>query len=415
MKTSVLKQKEETFFQKHKYALFFFAFVVLYNFLITNKAQLWQASRSTHTFHLVDFSVGFCTKLLPGAIYQALFGGHASITLTTVYETVLLLLFFAALAVVLEHLLKRVDDADRGIAFFALLLFLSGPCTFAIFVDELGMMDVYWVFFALAFFLCLRSKWARWFIPVLCFLSLLINLSSMIAYIILFFIVMLYKALTAEKKKPWIILFSVSLVVTVGTFLYFLLFESSNLLLTMDEFNQLIESRGGGYTVYYDYSLYGYTFEQDVKTLAAPDSFFGRLFVGVANQILVNFFIIKDFKFDYFAGSFYCLAVILPVVVVIYKKIIGVMKHDESNRQKNIALALMLIQFPFTIVCGALSSVDLARWISHSFLVLFAMFLFLVHEQGSSSFLKINLNYKNPLLYIWAFSYFFTWVAAYSG
>ena len=395
--------------------MFFFSFVVLYNFLITNGGHFWSGDLSTHTFHLVDFSVGFCTKLLPGAIYQGLFGKYTSQTATTIYETVLLLVFFGALAFVLEYILKREEGRDKEVAFFVMLLFLSGPCTFSIFTDELGMLDVYWVFFSLLFFVCLKSKWARWLIPAICFSVLLVNLSGMIAYIIMFFIIMLYKILTEDKKTAWIILFSVSLVVTVGTFVYFLFFERSNLLLSMEEFNDLIESRGGGYYVYYDYSLYGYTFELDVKTITASDSVFGNIFASIVNPIIVNFFIIKDFKFDYFAGAFYCIAVILPVIICIYKKIIYIIKNDGNKRQKNIALILMLIQFPFTILLGGLFSVDLTRWIAHSFIILFATSLFLVQDKNMESLLNFKIHFKNPLFYIWVFLYIFTWTSAYSG
>ena len=416
MKTKALEAKNAGFFRRHRYALFFFLYVVLYNFIITNQCQLWKVSLSAHTFHLVDYSVGFCTRLLPGAIYQGLFGEHGNRTVTSVYETLLLLLFFLVLAFVLETVLNHVDKNDRAIGLFAIMLFLSGPCTFSIFVDELGMLDVYWIFFALLFFLCLNSKWARWLIPVFCFATLLVNLSAMISYIVMFFIVMLYKVLTEEKKKSWIILFSLSLVVTIATFFYFLRFESSNLLLSMDEFNAMLDSKGGGYKIYYDYYFYGATWDQELRLLTVPDAGIGRPLVNLINKIIVNFTIVlQDFAFDYFAGSFFCLVTILPVVICIYKRIIGAIKMEQTNRKKNFALMLMLVQFPFTMILGGLFSVDLMRWVSHAFIILFAMFLFLVKDKRTVSLLGIHINLKNPLFYIWTFLYFFTWSSAYSG
>lgn len=416
MKTKTLGLKNAGFFQRHRCALFFFLYVVLYNFIITNRCQIWQVSLSAHTFHLVDYSVGFCTRVLPGAIYQGLFGVHGNRTITSVYETLLLLLFFLVLAFVLETVLNHVDESDRVIGLFVIILFLSGPCTFSIFVDELGMLDVYWVFFALLFFLCLKSKWARWLIPALCFAVLLVNLSAMISYIVMFFIVMLYKMMTEEKKKSWIILFSLSLVVTLATFFYFLRFETSNLLLTMDEFNAMLDRKGGGYKIYYDYYFYGETWEQELRLLTVPDAGIGKLFVNLINKIIVNYTIVmQDFAFDYFAGSFFCLVTILPVVVCIYKGIIAAIKMEQTNRKKNFALVLMLVQFPFTVILGGLFSIDLMRWISHAFIILFAMFLFLVKDKRTVSLLSIYINLKNPLFYIWTFLYIFTWSSAYSG
>ena len=56
---------------RHKIALSFFAFIVIYNFVFVDKPfEFSSLCDVTYAYHLVDFSVGFCTKLLPGAIYN---------------------------------------------------------------------------------------------------------------------------------------------------------------------------------------------------------------------------------------------------------------------------------------------------------------------------------------------------------
>ena len=150
--------------------------------------------------------------------------------------------------------------------------------------------------------------------------------------------------------------------------------------------------------------------------MTVPDAGIGKLFVNLINKIIVNYTIVmQDFAFDYFAGSFFCLVTILPVVVCIYKGIIAAIKMEQTNRKKNFALVLMLVQFPFTVILGGLFSIDLMRWISHAFIILFAMFLFLVKDKRTVSLLSIYINLKNPLFYIWTFLYIFTWSSAYSG
>ena len=62
----------KNYFKNHIYFYGIFAFVLLYDFLAVG-IEPWDSANVYYSFYLIDFSFGFCSKILPGAIYNFLF------------------------------------------------------------------------------------------------------------------------------------------------------------------------------------------------------------------------------------------------------------------------------------------------------------------------------------------------------
>ena len=415
MKSRKQTLRKEPFFTRHRYAVFFFVFVVLYNFLIIKKGHIPGMDEALYSWHLVDFSVGFCTKLLPGAIFYGIFGEHATKTIALVYEIVLLLAFFAGLAFLLEKFLQRAEAESRGAAFFLVILYLTGPCTFQFFADTIGSLDVYWVFISLLFFLCLESKWARWLIPVLCFLMIMIHYSTMVSYLLMFLIILLFKVSEGKSSKVWAVIFLLAFVVSVGMFVYFLMNESSNLTMTREEFDQFLTDRGSKDTNYFNYSLYEYAGEGFVDYRMDTDAGFAvGLFNSFLSRIQLNAqyvsLILAGIELSFFVTLIYGLLLLSPILFCAYQvlgKHIGALK---GNPLKRAVYVMLMIQFWVTLIIPILVSIDSGRWLIHSFLIFFTTLLYLMYsdrELRVAVFEKIRSFAKQPFLYFWVYAYQF--------
>lgn len=413
--------KNKSVFSKHRYAVVFFLFVVLYGWLIVRRLRFWKVSDITFAYHVVDYSLGFRAQLLPGAIFYGIFGEHASETTATVYETVLLLLFFVGLSVLLERFLNRAAPRQKNAAFFLLLFYLSGPFTFAVFSDELGMLDVYWLFFSLLFFFFLEKRGLRFLIPALFVLSLLVHFSSVISYLIMFSILLLYRVcIEPEKKrqKTYLFIFAFSLSLTCGLFVFFLFNQSQDLPLSQEAFHRLLQERGSDYHIYYDYSFYNNFLGRDV----VPSSVY-----EIANPLLRALSVIlekcrftirlyMDNSVNTPARLALTVLLLCPVVLFFYRNLYRLWKQKDQNKLKRFCVFLMMVQFPFTAVLGCLFSPDIIRWHTHAFLIFFTMLLYLsfceetFREQLLQDVEDIKSNFAGC---VYALSYFSSSLWAY--
>ncbi len=379
-------KKEAHFFLNHKYAMIFFLYPVLYNFLIVNNCSLWSVSEITYAYHVVDYSFGIRSNILPGAIFYGIFGEHASQKNATAYETLLMLAFFFGMAILLEKVLLNFEKQYRIKGFLLILFFLSGAFTFASFTDELGMLDAYWLYFSLVFFYILENKFLRWLIPVLFVLSLAVHFSSVLNYLILFSIVLLYRISDESEKMIryiYSIIFVLSMVITVLVFIYFLLVQSKEAVITYEQFHETMESRGNHYFVYYDYEFFNRYGDTDVVPVAVF-SIKSPVLKLVKMIIAKSVFTFKSYASETeksvlrLALTFFILS---PITAFFYKHLFAFFKECQSNKLKHFCLFLIMVQFPFTSVLGCMFSPDIVRWFTHAFLIQFVLFLYLLHRE----------------------------------
>ena len=406
------------FAAKHKVAVCSFVFVVLYNYVIVGRFIPWQVNEISYTYHLVDFSLGFCSKFLPGAIYRFFFGERSTLLTATIYETVLLLVFFAVLSVFLERFINELPEDKRSYGYLILLFYLSGPFTFSIFTGELGMLDVYWLFFSTLFFIVLNSKAAYVCIPVLYVLCVMVHFSSVVCYLILMSIILLYRfSEEPGKNKKFLIILVISVLLALGTVLYFVAFEQKNLVYDYDTFNQILKQRGSQNSTYYDTVLYGR------GTIDAP--YFPEDAQAIESSLIRSlyrvFYVVwwhLQIRLEYAEYWWYLpvdLMFIFPLLAGIYKCFMGAFRASEKKLIK-LCYFLCMVQFPFTLAVGILSSIDDVRWMTHAFLIMLTdlIYLMLRDDRLRSQVFALISKYRHTLgLDVYFAGYFLTFFWAY--
>ncbi len=391
------------------YFVLFYAFLLNYHTIVTAYSiGEWSVDSATYTHHLVDYSFGFCTKFLPGAIYH-LFFKEVYHDQLNVYLRILVLIFFAALSFFMAKAMTlQKTGADRKTLLVILAFYLTGPCTFAIFTQQLGMLDLYWMLFGALFFFAVRNRFLKYFIPVLFVLTLLVHFSSLVSYIVLFVLILAYESLSNEHKGAYKAVLAVSATVTILLFLYFLLYESTNLKYDMNGFNAEISRRDNenyNYFIYFDYALYNFFdsgsgvnkyVEKDITAffptlgpkLSAP---LAKVIATVLSHIQFNMTIYTSEQIIIIAA---CLVTLAPILVL-FAMFWAHMIKGESLPKKLLYTAALL-QFYITYAIGLVTSVDSGRWCTHAFLVQFTFVIYVVLKENQISWFKTKLSKLKP-------------------
>lgn len=397
-------------FEKHKYAIFIFVFFVVYNFTIVGNFSFPKISYLCYIFHLVDFSIGFLPELLPGAIYNALFS-TTEIEAVNLYVNITYHLFLLVVSFMLEKFLYKFDSKNRFIAFLIVLFFITGPSTFSIHTAEIGMLDMYWLFFAVIFLIMVQNKYLKWFVPIIFALSVVVHFGAMISFIPFFALIVLFEASQNEKvSKSYILIFSGSVLISVATFIYFIANEESNLIMSLDSFRALISER---YTPrveytpdYYEFALYrilpeNYGVETEGFAATNDSSFLLQTFGAFLRQVSLNLNVFPKIEKIYFVDFARNVFASMPIIIFLYKCILSFFKKDRENKLRRFVWFCALCLLPFTFLTSVVCSVDLNKWFGHGVICLFTLVIYGLYKSPDNDYLeKLNNRFKNSSYYV---------------
>lgn len=388
----------KSFCLQHRIFFGLFAFILVYETVVGNNFSLWHLYEHFFVFYVVDFGMGFCSRILPGAIYRLIFG-EADERVISVYVSVLLIIFFAGVCIFLEKLITHTSKENRTLCLFFVLLFITGPASFSYFVTGLGVLDFYWVILTLLFFVFLSKKQLYFLIPFVFSLCVFVHYGAMVCYIPMMAIILLYKISVTNDNKSKKLLWSVfaaSVLFAFITTLYFLLFERQNLVYTMEEFDAVILERGAKYTYYYDYEFYkSISSQMGVSAdsyIYSEGNLILRLLKFVQTQFESTFN--RNFKIGSMQELSFAGLVLLPVLGVIFSALFErIRNREEKNAVKKFSLAFIPLLFLMTFVFGTFFSTDTFRWLSHTFLPLSASFLYVSYYEGDRIFNGIKQRF----------------------
>lgn len=401
----IVTEKLKRFLHDRAFFLVILSFVLLYAWGAVGLFRPWRIDVVAYEFHAVDFSLGFGSFILPGQVYQWICGPIAESSLT-VYHTVLLLAFFVGLAALLARLMQRAGKENRRLAGTLIFLFLTGPCTFSIFVTDLGMPEVYWIYLAALFFLCLAYKPLHLLIAPLCVLALLVNYAAIICYVPFFCILLLYKlSVETDKSARRMLLaaFIVCVAVSVVSYGYLAVNTMKNMNYTFEEYNALMRSRGVTELTYTDSLFYGH-YEEDY-----PADFYARMAASpfytegdavTPLQRLVNFtvFRLNMVRFHLSNRSPLMLVIpllaILPILALIFRFCVTELKNKNNPALRRFVFFCMPTLFFVTVLVSWPLSFDYFKWLNFAFLPLFASFLYVLYREPTytASYLRRALS-----------------------
>ena len=378
---------------------------MIYEIAIVCQFQKWEIEDRVFSFYALDFSFGFVSRILPGALYNMIFP-ELSYTYLVPYEITLLVLFFAVLSFFIEKILLSASQEQLPCFFVIVFLFLTGPATFAIYPQELGIQEGYWLYFAVIFFLFLSKKPLWLFIIPLCAATIFLHYSTILCYIPFFCVMILYKLSGATEKREKILLritFWGSVIVSVVCFLYFTTTLTSNLVYSLEEFESELRKRGADNLYLCNTTFYGSTGTEIRQT----DEFINAAYEAVPSfvknlnvpdsviDILSAAYVYIRLSLEDFAqrNPFYIImpyAAIFPVVVVIFRFCFKELRNKLNSRLRRFVFLCIPSEFIFTLVASFFFSQDYVKWLAFGFVPLFGSFLFVMYKERDNvfSFLK---------------------------
>lgn len=422
----MLKEKKQF---NIKYAAFFFAFLLLYAFLIVRRCALPQVENVTYLFHCVDFSMGFFSRLLLGGIYNLLVGSPSQLS-AAIYETVLLLLGAAGIAVLLSRFMASVPDTDKKTAFCLIAFFLTGSCTFAPYWYEIGMLDVSWIYISLIYISALRSKYIKWVLcPVLLFAACMVHPGAIITYVPFLSLLTLYVFAKETDKKEKLrkgIVFLLCVSTALGSFMYFTVNDKKNVNVSLTEFSGILEERGAEMTRYFEEILFctpeNYTqeyYDMQVTNGDYTGSPLTPVFSGehlpalaslgnaIAYQLQYQLYLMKTGSIikDVIIEAAVLLLILLPLLILFYIFAVKKFRGAKGNALLRITYFCFLFMFPLAAFCSLFISTDSVRWIAHGFLCLFTLTLYVLHDNKEDW--SIIKNYFSGFSPVIGTAYFF--------
>ncbi len=253
---------------------------------------------------------------------------------------------------------------------------------------------------------------------------MLVHYNAVLNFIVLFGIVILYRISIEKDKKSksvYTAVLIVSAAVSAGLMLYFLTAPDSSLLLTREEYIQTLYRRGADYYWYYDYAFYNSYVEIDTGVLrhvVPPETFeiaspVVRALSIVAERIKFNFIFYFENPVRYFRITMLAVLTLAGPVIFYYKHIGRLFRQSKGNALKRFCAVLMMVQFPFTLT-GCLFSSDITRWVTHAFIIAFAMFFYVLYNERERFFDKMQELKQSIPAHIWLLAYWATAFAPYA-
>ena len=400
-----LTKKASALFKAHKVFFAICLLLPLYHFVIINHANAFHVNEVTYAFHTLDYSMGFCSRVLPGALYHLLVGVYNKEALD-IYLTVLYLAFVVLLSLFTERFIKTFFGNAKEI-FVLVLLFLTGPFTFAMIVQEFGMIDFYWILFFFLSCLLLYNKYLRFFVPVLVALMVITHYGSMVCYVPALLLIILICLLKTEEKKErraYLLIFSVSLFIGAALTLYFMVHDTGNLHYSLREFNSIVRDQRGAFPDYYDFYFYKYI-EKDspyyyqlneVDSISLNGLSIGALFEILINQIKSAF----SFETERRLLAVNVLALV-PQAFLIY--IICSRMRNTEKRLEKLLLFLMIALMLVVEATGVVLSTDNTRWLYNSMIVLFVFVFYVLrfdHKEGIKTIQNLFSKLGDGFIYL---------------
>lgn len=402
------------FLQKHRFSIFFFAFLTVYHILIVNMLKPWKLNELVYSTYCVDFSFGFASKLLPGAVFRGIFGPHANRETATLFATLIIVAVFAGVSVIMESFMHHVPEKYLPCAVLLTVIFLSGPYTFSIFTRWLGLIDTYWLVFLVLFFAFIEHKWLRFFIPFIYAGTLMIHFSALVFIITIFSIILLYRISVSDNgkdKKIYTAIFAVSICVTVVLF-FILILNESKTVLPLEEFMQKLQSNGTDYLTYYQYSFFRIIFDEkfipeSVNEISNPLLKFFYLFYY---QVNLNIKLCSLTVFFCIITTVTGLLVFSPLLAQFIKVHVTAFKV-KKNPLRRFCAFLMIAQMPFIFILALLFgiSLDVTRYYTYLVLGAFICFLTVIYyeeDMRNVFFERFNSLRKSLAAQIFILAYF---------
>ena len=204
-----------------------------------------HARECTYQFYLCDYSVGFCSRLLIGALFSVLYDS-VNLTLITRWANASLLICIILQSLLTALVMRLALAKTDRLMFLISFLFILNPLTTLENAPMNGSLDPYIMILFLVWLFFANTNTATLIAPFVSLICMTIHYEFLFTFLPPVLALLLYKFCCAQNKKNRLIngigFFSTALS-SGGLFIYFVFFAKNFLKLTSDEFYNVMAAK----------------------------------------------------------------------------------------------------------------------------------------------------------------------------
>ncbi len=347
-----------------------------------------------YQFYLCDYSVGFCSRLLVGAVVTFFTDVVSTDLMNVIINTSVifsLVLQAAAAGVILRVAMKRESLLCCGLV----LLFLLSPMAVTENMQMPGQLDVYLLVVFLLWLACYRTPAVYVISPLVCAICMAIHYEFVLMFLPPMLVLLLYRAVSWEQKRARVlsaVSFSVCLVVTAVLLVWFVFFATQHLHLTESEFyygmlrrfrtdpvtrsSNIYRMGTPIYKEYFDAHLFGHA---DFTENLFGEEAYSFTYDSVWGYIRSMLIIAKSLGQSDWSKE---LVPFVPVALIFCVIWVLCMVKAKGKRGERFVYFCCAAQM-FVIIPDMIASSDLWRFISAAFIAQFSVFFAIYYDQNS--------------------------------
>lgn len=348
-----LKIKIPAIIEKCKYELGVFLLLIIQACM--NIDFRFGMDTNFYTYYLADFSMGKTSRLLIGSLVNLL-TDKPTVTWINCFAAVVLFLTLVVTSLLIGKVIKSTEGKMRTVITVFSLFSVSGAFTLWGYSKFFGILDIYMYLFTVISVVAAHNKAFRWFIPVFCIGGVLVNYIFTISYYPIIALVLLYLAVTSEKKAGNVIVLLLSGGISVALMFYCLIAGKASATMPFEEMWQIMENKLGSEisyeaATYYEFYLYGteeYSVSYGIDLNASIPDFiraFSRYLIETAHN----------------SGDFISVAAGTLPVFAAFWYIWGKCFRKSETKSEKFFYFCMILSPVFTVACCLLST-DITRW-----------------------------------------------------
>ena len=299
-----------------------------------------EMSEYNTSLYALSYKYGFISRGIIGTLWQALDSvlPFDLMTYHMIYyaNIVITALFYLLLFVFFIWVIRRLDGENKRNVKYLIIFFFV--CTIPMYVtrQHLGRIDIYLIAITVICVWLIILEKAEWLIIPLCVIAMLIHQGFVFTNVNIVLVLLFVKILTSERKKKYIIIFSLTFLVVAVLFLYF---EFGREYITQENYDEIVDvakrlsPNGRYYEMLFKHELLG----QDVY----EDESFWHL----NNRVEFPLFLV----------------LVIPYIILAIKFFVGIFKKTITRTEKWVYLFVTIGSM--TLLPEWILKVDFGRYV----------------------------------------------------
>jgi len=346
--------------QKYKYE--FLIFLVL---LVQSIPALFRGPSEYYIAYLFDYKIGYVSRVLIGSLINLLTNNLTVAWLRTFITTVYILVFMLV-ALLLGKLIRHTNADKRRFLIFTIAYFLIAKYAMWVWFIYFGIFDIFWFSFAILAIIAVNNRYAKWFIPILCFLGLATHYAFAFIFMPTIAVILLFELIDTKYAKQNLLLTVVSFATMTVTSVYFFIFA-----------NRTIRLQGDA-LISYVYSKLDYQFTDFYKTYLV--FYFNPEAQSILKTLKDLWAYVSANDLKYYLQIFYPSIPVLVLLIIVWLKSY---KFTSTKSEKRFYLFVCIV-LPLAALPAFLFSNDLYRLLSQFILSQFCLIFYLVYKKNNA-------------------------------